>query len=138
MTGLGMVTPLGGSTEASWSNLIAGKSGTVALDPSRFPRFAPEHISRSLTSRVVAPVSQDFVDEVSASVRVHPLPLSSDLQISRSSPHHTSEQEIKELGQYVRYAATATREALDHAGLFDKEHQKGAHPLVGVDPERIV
>jgi len=70
VTGLGMVTPLGGSTGTSWANLIAGKSGTVALDPSRFPRFAPEHILRSLTSRVVAPVSQDFVDEMSASVCV--------------------------------------------------------------------
>jgi len=45
---------------------------------------------------------------------------------------------MRELGQYVRYAATATREALDQAQLLGKEQQKEAQTLVGVDPARIV
>ncbi|MDQ0394235.1 beta-ketoacyl-ACP synthase II [Labrys monachus] len=32
VTGLGMVSPLGGNVETSWSNLIAGKSGAVKID----------------------------------------------------------------------------------------------------------
>ena len=31
VTGLGLVTPLGGDVETSWNNLIAGKSGIAAI-----------------------------------------------------------------------------------------------------------
>ena len=31
VTGLGLVTPLGGDVETSWKNLIAGKSGAAQI-----------------------------------------------------------------------------------------------------------
>jgi len=37
VTGLGLVTPLGGDVETSWANLIAGKSGAGPIT-----RFDPE------------------------------------------------------------------------------------------------
>jgi len=32
ITGIGLVTPLGGNAESTWSNLIAGKSGIIKID----------------------------------------------------------------------------------------------------------
>ena len=32
VTGLGMVTPLGGNVETSWANILASKSGVVKID----------------------------------------------------------------------------------------------------------
>ena len=34
VTGLGLVTPLGGDVETSWKNIIAAKNGAVASDTS--------------------------------------------------------------------------------------------------------
>jgi 3-oxoacyl-[acyl-carrier-protein] synthase II len=46
VTGLGLVTPVGNTTEETWTNLLAGKSGAAPItkfDPSRFQvRFACE------------------------------------------------------------------------------------------------
>ncbi|HET9515167.1 MAG TPA: beta-ketoacyl-ACP synthase II [Gemmatimonadales bacterium] len=46
VTGLGLVTPVGNTTEETWTNLLAGKSGAgpiTKFDPSRFQvRFACE------------------------------------------------------------------------------------------------
>ena len=40
VTGLGLVTPLGGDVETTWQNLLAGKSGIAAI--TRF-----KHVSRT-------------------------------------------------------------------------------------------
>ena len=40
VTGLGLVTPVGNSTEATWASLLAGKSGAAPItkfDASRYP-----------------------------------------------------------------------------------------------------
>jgi 3-oxoacyl-[acyl-carrier-protein] synthase II len=46
VTGLGLITPLGNSVEATWKALLAGKSGAAPItkfDASEFPvRFACE------------------------------------------------------------------------------------------------
>ena len=39
VTGLGLVTPLGGDVETSWKNILASKSGA-----GRITRFDPERL----------------------------------------------------------------------------------------------
>ena len=37
VTGIGLVTPLGGDVETTWSNLIAGKSGAGPITAGHMP-----------------------------------------------------------------------------------------------------
>ena len=47
VTGLGLVTPLGGSVETSWANIIAGKSGAGTIT---FPATSLRKINLEITS----------------------------------------------------------------------------------------
>ena len=42
VTGLGLVTPLGGDVETTWQNLIAGKSGAQRVTDDQRPMFRGE------------------------------------------------------------------------------------------------
>ena len=64
VTGLGLVTPVGNTTETTWASLLAGKSGAAPItkfDPSKYQvRFAVRGEglrSRSRTSSARKPVA---------------------------------------------------------------------------------
>ena len=53
VTGLGLVTPLGGDVETSWKNILAGRSGA-----GRITRFDPEYYACKIAC-VVKPADHE-------------------------------------------------------------------------------
>ena len=73
ITGVGVVSPLGGDAESTWQALLAGRSGIGPIeqfDAHAFPtriaaevrRFAPRHVSRGKHARFVMPFTQFALD----------------------------------------------------------------------------
>lgn len=94
ITGIGLVTPVGVGADAAWQNLVAGATGTRALEADDLPENQRGALA-SLPSRVVAPV---------------------DRAALRASPHYADAGfDARRHAPFVELALCAAREALADA-----------------------
>src|SRR6185437_4704669 len=94
VTGLGLVTPLGGDVETSWNNLIAGKSG---IGP----------ITRFDTTDQKAKIAGEVKP------KEHPYGYDPDRRVD-----HKVQQQVD---PFIIYAIDAAGQALEDAGLTDMD-----------------
>ena len=121
VTGLGLVTPLGGDVETSWQNLIAGKSGIAA-------------ITRFDTSNQKAKIAGEVKP------KDHPYGFDPDKRVD-----HKVQRQVD---PFIVYAIDAAGQALEDAGLTDMDESlkertgvsigSGIGGLPGIESESLV
>ena len=92
VTGLGLVTPIGGDVATSWSNLVAGRSGAA-----RITRFDPD----------------GFKCTIACEVKAHDTPWGFDA--SKRVDHKIQRQ----VDLFIVFGIDAAGQALEDAGLTD-------------------
>jgi 3-oxoacyl-[acyl-carrier-protein] synthase II len=121
VTGLGLVTPLGGDVETTWNNLIAGKSGIAA-------------ITRFDTSDQKAKIAGEVKP------KDHPMGFDPDKRVD-----HKVQRQVD---PFIVYAIDAAGQALEDAGLTDMDDAtkeragvsigSGIGGLPGIESESLV
>ena len=121
VTGLGLVTPLGGDVETSWKNLIAGKSGIAAI--TRFD--TTEHKAK-------------IAGEVKP--KDHPFGFDPDKRVDPKTQ--------RQVDPFIVYALDAAGQALEDAGLAEMDEEtkertgvsigSGIGGLPGIESESLV
>jgi 3-oxoacyl-[acyl-carrier-protein] synthase II len=121
VTGLGLVTPLGGDVETSWNNLIAGKSGIAAI--TRFD-------------------TADHKAKIAGEVKPkdHPYGFDPDKRVD-----HKVQRQVD---PFIVYAIDAAGQALEDAGLEEMDEDlkertgvsigSGIGGLPGIESESLV
>jgi len=121
VTGLGLVTPLGGDVETSWKNLIAGKSGIAAI--TRFD-------------------TTDHKAKIAGEVKPkdHPYGFDPDKRVD-----HKVQRQVD---PFIVYALDAAGQAIEDAGLTDMDDDlrertgvsigSGIGGLPGIESESLV
>src|SRR3954464_11906443 len=97
VTGLGMVSPLGGDTETSWKNILASKSGAT-----RITRFDPSDQACQIACEVKPPEHEYGFDPS----------LRGDYKIQR------------QVDPFIVYGIDAAGQALEDAGLTDMTEEE--------------
>jgi 3-oxoacyl-[acyl-carrier-protein] synthase II len=120
VTGLGLVTPLGGDVETSWKNILAGKSG-------------------------IGPITRFDVSDQKATIagEVKPADHEYGFDASKRVDHKTQRQ----VDQFIIYGIDAAGQALEDAGLIDMDDEtrlrtgvsigSGIGGLPGIESESI-
>jgi 3-oxoacyl-[acyl-carrier-protein] synthase II len=121
VTGLGLVTPLGGDVETTWNNLIAGKSGIAA-------------ITRFDTSDQKAKIAGEVKP------KDHPMGFDPDKRVD-----HKIQRQVD---PFIIYAIDAAGQALEDAGLAEMDEAtkeragvsigSGIGGLPGIESESLV
>ena len=121
VTGLGLVTPLGGDVETSWNNLIAGKSG---IGP----------ITRFDTSNQKAKIAGEVKP------KDHPMGFDPDKRVDPKIQ--------RQVDPFIVYAIDAAGQALEDAGLTEMDDElkertgvsigSGIGGLPGIESESLV
>ena len=121
VTGLGLVTPLGGDVETTWNNLIAGKSGIAAI--TRFD--TTEHKAK-------------IAGEVKP--KDHPMGFDPDKRVD-----HKVQRQVD---PFIVFAIDAAGQALEDAGLAEMDDElkeragvsigSGIGGLPGIESESLV
>jgi 3-oxoacyl-[acyl-carrier-protein] synthase II len=121
VTGLGLVTPLGGDVETTWNNLIAGKSGIAAI--TRFD-------------------TTDHKAKIAGEVKPkdHPFGFDPDKRVD-----HKVQRQVD---PFIVYAIDAAGQALEDAGLTEMDDElkeragvsigSGIGGLPGIESESLV
>ena len=121
VTGLGLVTPLGGDVETTWNNLIAGKSGIAAI--TRFD-------------------TTDHKAKIAGEVKPkdHPMGFDPDKRVD-----HKVQRQVD---PFIVYAIDAAGQALEDAGLAEMDEDlkertgvsigSGIGGLPGIESESLV
>src|SRR5690348_12854678 len=104
VTGLGLVTPLGGDVETSWNNLIAGKSG---IGP----------ITRFDTSNQKAKIAGEVKP------KDHPMGFDPDKRVDPKIQ--------RQVDPFIVYAIDAAGQALEDAGLAEMDEDRSEERRVG-------
>ncbi|HEX8641454.1 MAG TPA: beta-ketoacyl-ACP synthase II [Allosphingosinicella sp.] len=121
VTGLGLVTPLGGDVETSWSNILASKSGA-----GRITRFDPSDQACQIACEVKPPEHEYGFDP------------------ARRIDHKIQRQ----VDPFIIYGLDAAGQALEDAGLTDMSEEEryrvgvsigsGIGGLPGIEKESLV
>ncbi len=121
VTGLGLVTPLGGDVETTWQNLIAGKSGIAAIT-----RFDTTDQKAKIAGEVKP--------------KDHPMGFDPDKRVD-----HKVQRQVD---PFIVYAIDAAGQALEDAGLADMDEDlkertgvsigSGIGGLPGIESESLV
>ncbi|BBC73601.1 beta-ketoacyl-[acyl-carrier-protein] synthase II [Altererythrobacter sp. B11] len=121
VTGLGLVTPLGGDVETSWANIIAGKSGA-----GRITRFDPSDQKCTIACEVKP--------------KDHPWGFDPDKRVDPKIQ--------RQVDPFIVYGIDAAGQALEDAGLTDMDEAlkrrtgcsigSGIGGLPGIEKESIV
>jgi len=121
VTGLGLVTPLGGDVETTWNNLIAGKSGIAAIT-----RFDTTDQKAKIAGEVKP--------------KDHPMGFDPDKRVD-----HKIQRQVD---PFIVYAIDAAGQALEDAGLADMDEDlkertgvsigSGIGGLPGIESESLV
>ncbi|MEE4348729.1 MAG: beta-ketoacyl-ACP synthase II [Pacificimonas sp.] len=121
VTGLGLVTPLGGDVETSWKNILASKSGAGTIT-----RFDPE----AQSCKIACEVKMDGSDMA--------------LDLSKRVDHKIQRQ----VDLFIQFGIDAAGQAMEDAGLTDLSDEdkeragtsigSGIGGLPGIEKESIV
>ncbi|KKC34668.1 beta-ketoacyl-ACP synthase II [Devosia psychrophila] len=107
VTGLGLVTPVGCGVEATWANILAGKSGARRIDEFQ-------------------------VDDIACQI-AHRLPLG-DYADGKYNPDEWMDvKDQRKVDAFIVYAMAASKQAIDDAGVEPKtqEEQERTGVLIG-------
>ena len=107
VTGMGIVSPLGCGIEATWSNILAGKSGAKRID--------------------------DFqVDDLACQI-AHRVPLGSYADGGFNGDEWMDVKDQRKVDPFIVYAMAAAKQAIDDAGVEPKtkEEQERTGTLIG-------
>src|SRR6187431_1192224 len=121
VTGLGLVTPLGGDVETSWANILAGKSGAT-----RITRFDPTDYACQIACEVKPPEHEYGFD-----------------------PNKRVDHKVqRQVDPFIVFGIDAAGQALEDAGLTDMSEQErfragvsigsGIGGLPGIESESLV
>src|SRR4051812_13011191 len=107
VTGLGLVTPLGCGVEATWANILAGKSGAKRIDEFQ-------------------------VDDIACQI-AHRLPLGDYADGKYNPDEWMDTKEQRKVDPFIVYAMAAAKQAIDDAGVEPKtqEDQERTGVLIG-------
>ena len=98
VTGLGLVTPLGTGIEATWANILAGKSGAKRID--------------------------DFeVDDIAGQI-AHRLPLGDYADGKYNPDEWMDTKEQRKVDPFIVFAMAASTQAIDDAGVEPKTQEE--------------
>jgi 3-oxoacyl-[acyl-carrier-protein] synthase II len=121
VTGIGLVTPLGGDVETSWRNILAGKSGAT-----RITRFDPSDQTCQIACEIKPPSHEYGFDP------------------AKRVDHKVQRQ----VDPFIVYGIDAAGQALEDAGLTDMSEEEryrvgvsigsGIGGLPGIEKESIV
>ena len=121
VTGLGLVTPLGGDVETTWANILAGKSGAT-----RITRFDPTDYACQVACEVKPPEHEWGFDP------------------AKRVDHKVQRQ----VDPFIVYGIDAAGQALEDAGLADMSEEEryragvsigsGIGGLPGIEKESII
>ena len=121
VTGLGLVTPLGGDVETSWSNILAAKSGA-----GRITRFDPE----------------DYACKVACEVKP------ADHEYGFDPGRRVDHKVQRQVDPFIVYGIDAAGQALEDSGLTDMSDEEryragvsigsGIGGLPGIESESLV
>ena len=121
VTGLGLVTPLGGDVETTWANILAGKSGAT-----RITRFDPAEYACQVACEVKPPEHEYGFDP------------------DRRVDHKVQRQ----VDPFIIYGLDAAGQAIEDSGLTDMSEQErfragvsigsGIGGLPGIEKESLV
>jgi 3-oxoacyl-[acyl-carrier-protein] synthase II len=121
VTGIGLVTPLGGDVETSWKNILAGKSGAT-----RITRFDPSDQACQIACEIKPPSHEYGFDP------------------AKRVDHKVQRQ----VDPFIVYGIDAAGQALEDAGLTDMSEEEryrvgvsigsGIGGLPGIEKESIV
>jgi len=121
VTGLGLVTPLGGDVETTWANILAGKSGAT-----RITRFDPAEYACQIACEVKPPEHEYGFDP------------------DRRVDHKVQRQ----VDPFIVYGLDAAGQAIEDAGLTEMTEQErfragvsigsGIGGLPGIEKESLV
>src|SRR5919112_1769361 len=121
VTGLGLVTPLGGDVETSWKNILAAKSGA-----GRITRFDPEEYACKIACEV-KPAEHEY-----------------GFDAGKRVDHKTQRQ----VDPFIVYGIDAAGQAVEDAGLTDMDEAtrlragvsigSGIGGLPGIESESLV
>lgn len=122
VTGLGMVSPLGGTIDTSWQNLLAGQSGARAIDHFDTTDYACK-IACSVPKRAVADIAGDGGGVMS----------SDDRDNIFNPDDWMSSKEQGRVDDFIIYAIAAAEMAIADSGFEAKtdEEQEKAGVLIG-------
>ena len=107
VTGMGLVTPLGTGVEATWANILAGKSGAKRID--------------------------DFqVDDIACQI-AHRLPLGDYAEGKFNPDEWMDTKEQRKVDPFIVYAMAAAQQAIEDAGVEPRtqEEQERTGVLIG-------
>lgn len=109
LTGIGVITPAGTTTEKSWENIIAGKSFISALDQDQMHRLAGlanlNHLKDVPTNIKVAGLIDPEFDPI-------------DNIISFGIPEHDSKSDLKRMPRAQLLSLAAAAQTLENAGIL--------------------
>lgn len=107
VTGMGAVTPLGHTVNASWEGLIAGRSGLRAL--SEAPYFTPSSVTdnRTLSAEAKAKITEDLLGALPCKVAAPVMPEAG----VTTDPFMPTSREPR----HMRFASAAADEAIRQA-----------------------
>ena len=120
VTGLGMVTPLGGDVETSWKNILAGKSG-------------------------IGPITRFDVSDQKAKIAGEVKP--ADHEYGFDASKRVDHKAQRQVDQFIIYGIDAAGQAIEDAGLTDMDDEtrlrtgvsigSGIGGLPGIESESI-
>ncbi|KAL3268220.1 hypothetical protein HHI36_007344 [Cryptolaemus montrouzieri] len=103
VTGMGVISPVGGSLKESWKNIISGQSGITKLEGPNY---------ENLPCKVAGFIKSE----------------GSKIELS----NHFSKTELKSMGAPTAYALLATKEALEDAKLSKLSEETKLHTGVAI------
>lgn len=109
VTGIGMITPSGTSTESSWSNILAGRSAITALDHDQMYRIAElaeiDHLKDlALNIRVAGLIDPEFDP--------------SEYITSFGIPQYDKKSDLKRMPRMQLLSLAASTQTLQNAGIL--------------------
>ncbi|MEQ9662622.1 MAG: beta-ketoacyl-ACP synthase II [Parasphingopyxis sp.] len=121
VTGLGLVTPLGGDVETSWKNIVAGKSGA-----GQITRFDPSDQKCTIACEVKP----------------------ADHEYGFDPEHHVDHKIRRQVDPFIIYGIDAASQAIEDAGLTDMSEEErfragcsigsGIGGLPGIESESLL
>src|SRR5688572_31133426 len=97
VTGLGLVTPLGGDVETSWKNIVAAKSGA-----GRITKFDPE----------------DYAGKIACEVKP------ADHEYGFDPGKRVDHKVQRQVDPFIIYGIDAAGQAIEDAGLVDMSEEE--------------
>lgn len=137
VTGIGMITPLGDTTDSTWENLIAGRSGITSLDPALIAGRAdlPKLSNPTYEARVGGELEVDF--DFLGSYVSESIYLSKEAKALYKAKHEPipgsfNKKDVNKMSRATLLGLAASVQAANNAGIL-----KDGKILPTINPEEL-